>query len=479
MVWDERLGTALEKAAYIAGLINAAGFTAKVETVNAFNAWLSMQPGNVYANVRRPLLSSGNLSHVIPLSSVWAGMETNDWTRECFGCSAPLLVCSTQSRVAFFLNLNVGDVGHAFVFGPSGAGKSTLLCLLETQFLKYKGANVIVLDKDKTARGATIAVGGVYAEPGGADAAFQPLRDLDAESDLSWAAEFVKLLLECQHTPVTAAMSEAIVAALKQIRDEKAPAKRTLSTFQQYVNYTNPATGQNDVRAGVQPYTINGEYGLIFDAEDTSLALAKWVMIEMGPLMRLGAAAVTPALMFIFHFIERIWTKPDGTATGEPTLLILDEAWVFLDNDFFARKIEEWLVTLRKKKVFCVFATQEVAKAAQSRLRTTIVSQCQTKIYLADPSALTAVVASSYRDFGLEDNEIAAIARARMKRDYLYKSVKGTRVFELCLDDYQLALLAPDHDLLDALEAEHGRNSGIPLAKEILKRKGFKETYGI
>jgi type IV secretion system protein VirB4 len=64
--------------------------------------------------------------------------------------------------------------------------------------------------------------------------------------------------------------------------------------------------------------------------------------------------------MFLFRFIEKMYTKPNGDPTGDPTLLVLDEAWVFLDNDYFAKKIEEWLVTLRKKRVFCVFATQEV-----------------------------------------------------------------------------------------------------------------------
>jgi type IV secretion system protein VirB4 len=366
-------------------------------------------------------------------------------------------------------------MGHSFVFGPAGAGKSTFLCLLESQFLKYRNANVIILDKDKSARSITMAAGGVYAEPGGEDVAFQPLRDLETEVDLSWAAEFIKLLLEMQGITCDATMSEAIAAALKQTRSDKAPERRTLSTFQQYVNYTCPQTGLNEIRIGIQPYTINGEYGRIFDAADTRLALSKWVMIEMGTLMKMGPVAVTPALMFLFRFIEKMYTKPNGDPTGDPTLLVLDEAWVFLDNDYFAKKIEEWLVTLRKKRVFCVFATQEVSKAANSKLRTTIVSQCLTKIYLADPNAQSAIIAEYYRFFGLEDNEIAALSRARMKRDYFYKSPRGARLFELGLDEFQLALPSPDHALLDDLEKEYGRNSRKPLAVEILKRKGVQD----
>jgi type IV secretion system protein VirB4 len=346
---------------------------------------------------------------------------------------------------------------------------------MASQFLKYKNANVIMLDKDKTARGITMASGGVYEEPGSDDVAFQPLHDLENQTDITWAAEFIKCLLEMQGIKTDAIMSEAIVKALRQIAEEKEPHRRTLTTFQQYVNYTNPISHQNDITIGIQPYTINGQYGKIFDASDTKLTLSKWIMIEMGSLMKLGQAAVTPALMFLFHFIERIYTKPDGNWSGDPTLLILDEAWVFLDNEYFSRTIEEWLVTLRKKRVFCWFATQEVAKAAKSRISTTIVSQCQTKIYLADPNARTEVIADFYRQFGLENNEITAISQAIMKRDYFYKSVKGTRMFELNVDRFQLALLSPDHTLLDELEAKYGRNCRKPLATEILERKGFHE----
>ncbi|MDR3283826.1 MAG: AAA family ATPase [Treponema sp.] len=473
LVWDKNYDVAQDKARYIVSLINSSGFTAKIETANAFNAFRSMMPGDMCSNIRRPIISSGNLSHIIPLSSVWTGMRRNNWTEECFECPAPLLTCGTSNLTPFFLNLNVGDVGHTMIFGPTGGGKSTFLCLLEIQFLKYKNASVIILDKDKSARSVTMAVGGLYAEPGGENAAFQPLRDLDSETDLSWAAEFIKLLLEMQRVACTAGMSNAVTDALKQMKTDKKPERRTLTTFSQYVNYTDPNTRENTIRTGIQPYTLSGEYGRIFDADSTSLRLAKFVMIEMGTLMKLGPQAVTPALMFIFKYIEKVYTTPQGTPTGGPTLLVLDEAWVFLDNDYFAKKIEEWLLTLRKYKVFCVFATQEVARVAKSRLSTTILSQCLTKFYLADRNAHSEVTSGYYRQFGLDDSEISALAHARMKRDYLYKSPLGTRMFELALDELQLAILSPDHRLLDCLEQEYGKNAQKQLVFEILRRKGI------
>ncbi len=146
--------------------------------------------------------------------------------------------------------------------------------------------------------------------------------------------------------------------------------------------------------------------------------------------------------------------------------MFLDEAWLYLQHPVFAGFIQEWLRTLRKKKVFCIFATQEVSAASKSTLRDTIVQQCLTKIYLADESALS--LSESYRDFGLTDSEIVALSEATMKRDYYFKNPNGSRMFTLDLDALQLALISSDHEILDNLENRYGRNTTKELAFELI-----------
>ena len=463
-VWDKDYNFALDKANYVAGLINSVGFGAKVETSNSFQAWLGMLPGNNYADVHKTLLSSANCSHIIPLSSLWSGDFFNRWTYEHIGCGAPLLTASSY-RSPFFLNLNVGDVFHSFIFGPSGAGKSTFLCLLESQWLKYPTSQVIVLDKDKTARGVCMEAGGSYVEPGADAFAFQPLKELENETDITWACEFIELCLTEQHVDVDARKRESIRNALLQLRDTKMPSRRDITSFQQYVQ-------DDDIKVGIEPYTLDGEYGAIFDAHDTKLDMSRFIMIEMGILMRLGSACITPALMYLFKFIEKLFAK-ENDDTGHPTLLVMDEAWVFLDNPYFAKKIDDWLRTLRKKHVAVVFATQDVPSVAKSSISTTILSQCQTRFFLADPNASSDMLSKYYASFGLEDSEIAAIANARMKRDYFYKSPNGARLFDLELDGFQLALLCPPKAVLDDFERIYGRNSGRQIADEVLRVQGF------
>lgn len=484
MVWDKKLENAKLKARKLQQVVRSCGFSVKEESFNNTQAWLGMMPGNVYANIRRPLISTKNFSNIIPLSSAWQGLLHNDFTEETCGSSIPLCTCSTSYGTPFFLNLNVRDVGHTFVFGPTGAGKSTLLALLMASATKYKDANIVCIDKQLSSRAFMVGGGGIYIEPGKDEVAFQPLSELKSPDEctpseytesLMWCQQFIEGLLAQQNIEITPEMSKVISETLRLI-SQKDKSRRTLTTFQQYATYSDPENGSNTIRIGLDPYCSGGQFGSIFDAEETTLPLSKLITIEMGSLMRLSEKAVAPALMYIFRYLEKLWNLPTGSK--QPlTFLFLDEAWLYLQHPIFAGFLQEWLRTLRKKKVFCIFATQEVAAAAKSSLSDTIAQQCLTKIYLADESATTPGLVESYRYFGLTDSEILALSNATMKRDYYFKNPNGCRMFTLDLDPFQLALISPDHEMLDRIEAEHGRNTTEPLAFEILEktRKKFSD----
>lgn len=480
MCWDRNLEKAKEKSRKLQQVVRSCGFAAKEETFNNVEAWCGMMAGNVYSNIRRPLISTRNMSNIVPLSSAWQGMLYNDFTLETSGSAVPLLTCSTSYGTPFFLNLNVRDVGHTFVFGPTGAGKSTLLALLMAQATKYKNANIVCIDKQLSSRAFMVASGGVYVEPGKDEVAFQPLSELKnpdecSESEyresLMWCQQFIECLILQQNIEVTPQMSKAISETLVLL-SLKESNMHDLTSFQGYVNFTNSETGDNTIRTALDPYCRGGAFGSIFDADKTTLNLSKLMTIEMGSLMRLSEKAVAPALMYIFRYLEKLWTVPHGEK--QPlTFLFLDEAWLYLQHPVFAGFIQEWLRTLRKKKVFCIFATQEVSAASKSSLRDTIVQQCLTKIYLADESAVS--LAESYKDFGLTDSEIVALSEATMKRDYYFKNPNGSRMFTLDLDDFQLALISSDHEILDNLENRYGRNTTEELAFEMLD--AVKEKY--
>jgi type IV secretion system protein VirB4 len=463
-VWDPDLELARRKSQRVKEVIQARGFTVKDETLNSTQAWLGSLPGHVYANVRRPIVSSMNLTHLMPLSSVWAGDAVNRHLESVCGVGTPHLYCSTTGSTPFRLHLAVGDVGHTLIIGPTGSGKSTLLGMLALGWLKYPGAQVIVFDKDRSARAATLAVSGTCYEPGNENApvAFQPLADIDRPAERAWAAQFVMTLLAAQGVEVDhrtqSAVDETLVSLATAPRQE-----RTLTLLA-----TQIGSRQRTLRDALRPYTLDGNFGQIFDADrDSVTAHASWTMIEMGHLMALGPAVVVPALEYLFHRVE-------AQFDGRPTLLVLDEAWLFLGHAVFASRLQAWLKTLRKKNVYVVFATQEVADAiAKPELMSTILSACHTKIFLPDEEALTPAMAQAYAAVGLTSAEIAILAKAQKKRDYYYRSVKGRRLFELGLGPAALAFVgaSSEHDqrFMDEMARERPARD---YARALLERRG-------
>ena len=189
--------------------------------------------------------------------------------------------------------------------------------------------------------------------------------------------------------------------------------------------------------------------------------------------MNMSQGAVAPALSFLFRKCEKEFD-------GSPVLLVMDEAWLFFKNPIFAAKITDWLKTLRKKNVFCVFATQEIDDAANSPIASTIISQCASKVFLADDESETPLMKQAYRKFGLEDSEITLLSTLQKQREYFYKSSLGTRRFNLDLDRLQLGIMTnniDDHKLLDKIEEKYGKNSGKELVLEVLDSKKIDYKY--
>ncbi|MGH7435335.1 MAG: helicase HerA domain-containing protein, partial [Polyangiaceae bacterium] len=288
-VWDKDLDEARKKSQRVKEVIQSRGFTVRDETLNSTQAWLGSLPGHVYANVRRPIVNSMNLTHLMPLSSVWAGDAVNRHLESVCGVGAPHLYCSTTGSTPFRLHLAVGDVGHTLIIGPTGSGKSTLLGMLALGWLKYPRAQVIVFDKDRSARAATLAVGGTCIEPGKetAPVAFQPLADIDQPAERIWAAQLVATLLAAQGVAVDHRTQTGIDETLASLA--AAPREqRTLTLLA-----TQLGSRQRALRDALRPYTLEGNFGQIFDADRDDVPTgAAWTMIEMGHLMAMGPAVV-------------------------------------------------------------------------------------------------------------------------------------------------------------------------------------------
>ncbi|WEX08530.1 conjugal transfer protein TrbE [Chelativorans sp. AA-79] len=446
-VWDADPSIADEKLRLVEKVIQSRDFTCIAEGVNAIEAWLGSIPGQVYANVRQPPISTLNLAHMIPLSAVWAGPARDEHLD-----APPLFYARTEGATPFRFALHVGDVGHLMVVGPTGAGKSVLLALMALQFRRYENAQVFVFDFGGSIRTATLAMNGDWQDLGGAltdDAVsssvlLQPLAGIHHTPERAWAADWLVDILRREGVEITPEVKEHLWSALTSL--STAPVEeRTITGLTVLLQ-------SSALKQALRPYCVGGAHGRLLDAETERLGEASVQAFETEGLVGTGAASAV--LSYLFHRIE-------ARFDGRPTLLVIDEGWRALDDGGFAEKIKEWLKTLRKKNVSVVFSSQSLADIEASPIAPVLVESCPTRIFLANERAIEPQIATVYRQFGLNDRQIEIIARATPKRDYYYQSRRGNRLFELGLGSIALILCGASdkaaHALIDELLRDGAR----------------------
>lgn len=420
-----------DAAREVAKLIEHRGFGVRVEDVNAVEAYLGSLPGNTSVNVRRPLIHTLNLAHLLPFTAVWAGPDFHScpfYPKD----SPPLLYARTDGSTPFRLSLHAGDLGHTVILGPTGSGKSTLLATLVAQHFRYPRAQVFAFDKGYSLLPLCWASGGehydIAGDSDGVELAFCPLGQVHETSEQAWAAEWIEELCILQGATITPQHRQEIFRAIMQLGASTTDMRqRTLTNFLVLLQDQN-------LRDALKAYTLRGMAGQLLDAEEDSLRSDPFQVFEMEHLLYRGEKLVLPVLTYLFHRIEQRFK-------GQPTLLVLDEAWVMLAHPVFKAKIREWLKVLRKANVAVVFATQSLTDLVRSGIADVVFESCPTKILLPNTEAQTEGSRLLYEGIGLNRRQIEILAMATPKRQYYMIHPDGRRLFELGLSGPELAFV--------------------------------------
>lgn len=404
------------------------GFAARLEDVNSVEAWVGSLPGDGYRNVRRVLLHTLNLADLLPISAVWPGNKENP-------CpfyppkSPPLLLAATTGFTPFRFNLHCGDIGHTLMVGPPGSGKSTFLGFIVTQFFRYSCAQVFAFDKGYSLYVLTRACGGEFYDLGGEKRplSFYPLADLTEDNDVAWASAWMEKLCELSGLCVSPAQKNAIAEGVRLLRNAQS---RTMTDF--------VATVQDkDVRASLEPYTLAGPLGRLLDADEDGLLESRLMVFEMENLMKYGDRSSNATIAVLLYLFRRIQKKLDG----RPTLIVLDEAWVYLRDELFREYLRDWLKTLRKLNAVVVLATQNLSDIFNSGICDVVMEACPTKVLLANAEAGTSQSRRLYEAAGLNEREIQIVQGATPKRQYYVISPEGRRLIALGLGQVALSFL--------------------------------------
>lgn len=430
-------------------------FDGMIETLNCTEAFLGSLPGECLKNIRRPIVNSWNLTHLISLASIWAGRKYNPCNFYPDN-SPPLMYSATSGSTPFRINLHCGDVGHLLVLGPSGNGKSVFTAMLMTQAQRYKDSQIFVFDKGHSAQPIIEGMGGSHYNIGAdnSDLAFYPLSNVNGSTkDFLFCAELIEsmMLLQKVKGGVTPADREEIIKALNLLKDQES---QTLTDF------LNSLSSEK-IKQALSYYDHNGAFALLSGDPEEIPFHQRATCFEMAELMDMGEKVIVPTLLYLFHEIQK-------RLDGRPTFIFLAEAWTYFKDPIFKEKIVRYLKELRKKNCALVMDTQSLNEIMKSGIMADVQDNVPTKIFLPNTEAENRGTPTEpgpyecYKSFGLNDTQISIIKNSIPKREYYFTSREGNRIFSMNLGNVALSFVgrtgAKDLDKLQEIKGLYGED---------------------
>ena len=422
---DENVSKLTFASKLLAKELEKKGFAARVETINAVEAYLGSLPGHGYQNIRRPLVSTYNLADFLPLLSIWDGVDYHP-SPYYFPQSPPLFYAQTQGKTPFRCSLHVEDVGHTLVVGDTGNGKSTLLGFIMAQHLRYQHAQIFMFDKGYSSFTLCHALGGQHYDIASdkASLSFSPLQEINNELELDWACEWLEGVYQSQGIALTPLQRKEIRDSLLRLKNQ--PFK-TLTDLQVSLQ-------DHVLKSALEFYTLSGAMGQLLDSNQDDISSSHFQVFEMQHLLNREEKFVLPVLDYLFHQInKRLDVK-------KPSLILIEEGHRFIKGHF-GKQLETWLRECRKQNAAVIFVTQGLSEIVCSNYQHILFNSCQTKIFLPHVNATASFNKSLYQQVGLSDDQINIIQQAIPKQDYYLTNSNGSRLMDLALSKTFLALM--------------------------------------
>jgi type IV secretion system protein VirB4 len=238
--------------------------------------------------------------------------------------------------------------------------------------------------------------------------------------------------------------------------------ERTLSMARQLLQVTR-------LKVGLEPFCQGGEYSFC----DGSTQAVAWdqrlLCFEMSQLIT-KPRALAAVLSYCFQQLDTHWL------TGEPVVMVVDEAKWLLGVERFLGELEVWLKARAKKNLSVWLATQELYDVQRTTLWQAVLASMPTTLLLPNPKAVSRAVQPFYTEIGVSDHGVEQLAQAQPFRDYLYVSPLGTRLFQCTLSPVERLLCAASRlDELAVLDTMAETISARDLPATWLGHWGFDE----
>jgi type IV secretion system protein VirB4 len=132
---------------------------------------------------------------------------------------------------------------------------------------------------------------------------------------------------------------------------------------------------------GIRP---DGKYAIFFDNQTEGFDFNAYSKFGLDTTKLLKEKKLTGIITYyVFYLIMMIIEEGDGN----PTAIVFDEGWSYLEDPYFANELNEALPTLRKTNTFIVLATQSASSIINCPIKDKILDNIATMLIAPNPQA--------------------------------------------------------------------------------------------
>ena len=402
------------------------------EDVKLEECFWSQLPGNFEFLRRKDPINTSRIGGFVRLNRYPQGVQRgNHW-------GDAVTIFPTLVGSPYFFNFHYQDNGHTLVLDFNAFGDQAcaiLVNFLLCQVRKFK-ARVCIIDRHRSADLLVEKLGGAYhhfmcSDADGQEAVshLNPFAMEDVPRNRNFILAWLQMLI-----PQDAELSPERKDLLREMIDTiytQPDDKRSLPRFVDMVGERDP-----ELAKLFAAWCEGGVYGPIFshvkERCDIGQAIAAFDMTAL-------VTQKTPVLPVFSYLLHRFIT----TIQGQPTVLVLHDAFDLIANDFVASRLESLMQMFRDNNAMIIFTTSKPLDDMEQPTYRMVFDQCATHLYLPDD------VAQDYAHLpiGLDDYDAQRLNRMERQRgDFMMRQHQETialRADLSVLDEYY-AMFAND-----------------------------------
>lgn len=428
--------------------LNKLGVRIIREDLNIELGFWSQLPGN-FKFFRRPSYIRTNKSaSFASLNNNPSGKTDNIWG------SAVTLFRRNDGGPHFF-NFHVDNIGHTLIAGPGDSVKKTLVNFLLSESTKYN-PEVLYIDQFPNSQVTIKLLEGKYATISVKKEApafkFNPFKMPDNSENREFLKNWILLLLATEDV-LTEEQNQKIFDYLDVFFSQVPVEMRQISMLAEFFE-------DEVLKDKLLLWCNPNKLGLLFDNSWDDLDNGtKLIGLNIEELVIDKNNSATNALIAYCLYKYSIMHEEQPYP---PTMIIIDDANLLMQNDYFTKMLPALLSNLTIKNIMVIFVCMIDHKKGMNSVIKNIHEHLATKLLLP------CLDYKLYKEsFSLDTEEVKALSTMKIiHRNFMIKQKALNMIVELNLDGlvYAIAALEGENGAVQAMEmaiAENGDNPNV------------------